>query len=163
MKLTEKELNEFPIGTKIIYQGNEVIKIELTQNKHNNIWYNVNTYDMYDTEQLLIVARHESTEGCIEKIEIPTYTEYIPPKPILDDKEKEYLSYVIRPFKNKVKYIRKTPDRTKYEYIRIVYNDGDLPTDLKDFDKGTMYKGMKLYKEYLLEELRLIVDENIQM
>lgn len=160
MKLTEKELNEFPIGTKITYQGNEVIKTEFANNKYQNVWYSNKIYNWYDTEQLLTIANNKSTENLIEKVEIPTYTEYIPPKPILDDKEKEYLSGVIRPFKKVLKYIRKSSD-AENEYILIALKNDIIC--FPDFKTGTMYKGMKLDKEYSLDELRIIVDEKIQI
>ena len=74
-------------------------------------------------------------------------------KEILDEKEKEYLSAVIRPFKGRVDYIKKF-DITSKEFIRIyLKNDEDI--DFPYFKKGTMYKGMKLDKRYTLKELGL--------
>ena len=74
-------------------------------------------------------------------------------KPILDDAEKEYLSAVIRPFKDKVKYIRKR-GTSRGEYIEIgILNDSAII--LPYFEKGTMYKGMEANKEYTLKELSL--------
>lgn len=74
-------------------------------------------------------------------------------KPILDDAEKEYLSAVIRPFKNKVKYIRKRgASRGEYIVIEILNNSAII---LPYFEKGTMYEGMKVDKEYTLKELGL--------
>lgn len=139
MKLTEKELNEFPIGTKIA-------AIDVIGNKHlyvkcrNDYW---NAYSCW-------AYNHQILEKQIQKVEIPTYTEYIPPKPILDDKEKEYLSYVIRPWKSQVKSINKS-GTGRYEWIRFCLN-GEVLT-FPAFKTGTMYKGMKLDREYTLEEL----------
>lgn len=74
-------------------------------------------------------------------------------KEILDEKEKEYLSAVIRPFKGRVDYIKKI-DLTSREFIYIhLKNDEDI--DFPYFKKGTMYKGMKLDKRYTLKELGL--------
>ena len=79
-------------------------------------------------------------------------TIYQKPPEILDKEEKEYLSAVIRPFKDKVVYIIKhTADIG--EWIDIYLKDGGL--SFPDFDKGTMYKGMEANKEYTLEELGL--------
>lgn len=79
--------------------------------------------------------------------------------PILDKKEKEYLSAVIRPWRDKVDCIRKQRLLTEenYEFIRIVYRDTTRTAriELPNFEKGTMYKGMELGKEYSLEELGL--------
>ena len=74
-------------------------------------------------------------------------------KPILDDVEKEYLSAVIRPFKDRVKYIRKY-DCPIREFIEIgISNDATIA--FPNFKKGTMYKGMEANKEYTLKELGL--------
>ena len=79
-------------------------------------------------------------------------------KEVLDTKEKEYLSAVIKPFKNRVENIHKV-ELVDYEYIRIEilgFCDGvDDSISLPFFKKGTMYKGMKLSKEYTLKELGL--------
>lgn len=76
---------------------------------------------------------------------------YIVEKEILDEKEKEYLSAVIKPFRDRIEFIAK---RTMFnDYIRIGLNDEVI--SLPYFDKGTMYKGMELDKKYTLKELGL--------
>ena len=79
--------------------------------------------------------------------------EYKPP--ILDYVEKAYLSAVIKPFREDVKYIEKlNPSCLKgKQYLRIeLINDYfTLPI----FAEGTMYKGMEVNKRYTLEELGL--------
>lgn len=73
---------------------------------------------------------------------------------ILDKKEKEYLSAVIKPFKNRVNYIKKKYSAAKkkeYILIELGYDLIDLPY----FNPNTMYKGMKINKEYTLKELGL--------
>ena len=73
--------------------------------------------------------------------------------PILDDVEREYLSAVIKPFRKKISYIRKSKDFRK-KYIKIVLCDGDtmyFPYLAND----EMYKGMELDRNYTLEELGL--------
>lgn len=74
-------------------------------------------------------------------------------KEILDAKEKEYLSAVIRPFKNRVDYIQKEIVGTQ-EDIVVHINDCDFLT-FPYFERGKMYKGMQIGKEYTLEELGL--------
>lgn len=71
---------------------------------------------------------------------------------ILDETEKRYLSNVIKPFRDKVKAIKKIS--YSREFIRI-YIKEDEPIILPYFEKGTMYKGMKENKEYTLKELGL--------
>lgn len=78
---------------------------------------------------------------------------YIVEKEILDDVEKEYLLNIIKPFKDKVKYICKNSSLPR-EYISInMAKDSSIL--LPYFKKNTMYKGMKLYKKYTLKELGL--------
>ena len=73
------------------------------------------------------------------------------PKPILDDVEKEYLSSVIKPFRDRVSSISKDGP---LEYITISL-DGDDFAILPNFEEGTMYKGMETNRRYTLEELGL--------
>lgn len=101
-------------------------------------------YNPYDKDNYLLA------ELLLGKYEIIKF-----PKPILDDEEKKYLSRVIRPWKNEVKYIRKISN-AKVEYILIIYgNHGTSIMPFPDFKKGTMYKGMESGKHYSLEELGL--------
>ena len=77
-------------------------------------------------------------------------------KPILTEKEKEYLSAVIKPFKNKVNYIVKQQglkDKLSVEFI-IIYVD-DEKIILPSYDKGTLYKDMKLMEKFTVEDLGL--------
>ena len=74
-------------------------------------------------------------------------------EPILDEEEKEYLSNVIKPFRDRVKYIKKK-GCDNIEYIAIIIkNDDNLM--FPNFEKGTMYKNLELNKEYSLEDLGL--------
>ena len=74
---------------------------------------------------------------------------------ILDDVEKEYLSAVIKPFRKKISCIRKSKDpRKRKNYIKIEFCDGDRMF-FPNLANDAMYKGMKLDKNYTLEELGL--------
>lgn len=69
---------------------------------------------------------------------------------ILDKVERKYLSSVIGPFRDKVLYIQKASIGT--DNIRIgIKNDNTI--NLPCFKKDTMYKGMKAWEKYTLEEL----------
>ena len=79
-------------------------------------------------------------------------------KSILTEKEKEYLSAVIKPFKDKVSYIVKRQGfkedkKLSVEFI-IIYVD-DEKIVLPSYDKGTLYKDMKLMEKYTVEDLGL--------
>lgn len=76
---------------------------------------------------------------------------YIIEKEILDKEEKEYLSAVIRPFRNRVEYIQKKDIMNEFIEIKLDNEFINLP----DFEKDTMYKGMELNKKYTLKELDL--------
>ena len=79
---------------------------------------------------------------------------FIVKKEILDEAEKEYLSAVIKPFKEKVTSIS-ILEFTKskcYLYIDIIGDDG---FGLPSFKRGTMYKNMEIDRNYTLEELGL--------
>lgn len=74
-------------------------------------------------------------------------------KPILDDVEKEYLSAVIRPFKNRISDIVKRNFDSEKSYIVIHINSESFYFPY--FKKGTMYEGMEADKKYTLKELCL--------
>ena len=78
-------------------------------------------------------------------------------KEILDKAEREYLASAIKPFKDKVKSISKRSClfTKNQEYIWLNMADGIVPSRLPGFSSGTMYKGMKLGKDYTLKELGL--------
>lgn len=76
-------------------------------------------------------------------------------EPILNEAEKNYLSAVIEPFRDKVKYISKQKNFDKLmEFIHIDLSDGDV-ADFPNFKADTMYKGMEVDKDYTLQELGL--------
>ena len=74
---------------------------------------------------------------------------------ILDEKEKAYLSAVIKPFRKRIKYIRKinhsSVNNDQFLCIVLVNDRCGLP----NFKKGTMYKGMEEDRDYTLKELGL--------
>lgn len=97
---------------------------------------------------------------CIDDFSANWWEEY--KEDILDEEEKKYLSAVIKPFRDRVEYIK------KIEAYNVGYGCGEkISIELRDkdgikdyfslpwFAKDTMYKGMVLCKRYTLEELRL--------
>ena len=73
---------------------------------------------------------------------------------ILTDKEKAYLSAVIKPFMNNVMSIRKRRSITNEEEFISIKLKRDF-FSLPFFEEDTMYKGMECDKEYTLKELGL--------
>lgn len=86
-------------------------------------------------------------------------------KEILDAEEKEYLSNVIKPFRNRVIGISKAKSTVypRFEFIEIqlkkMYKKKGYSTleyiRLPIFKRNKMYKEMELGKQYTLEELGL--------
>lgn len=78
---------------------------------------------------------------------------------VLDDDEKRYLTNIIKPFRKHIITIRKIKNYN-YEFIEIVIYRTDEGASCEVisfpyFNKGKMYKGMEINKEYTLEELGL--------
>lgn len=90
--------------------------------------------------------------GNIRTIERPHYQK-IYSREILDTKEKEYLSVVIKPFRNKVNKVTKK-QYEDIEWIHVSFANNDS-FSFPAFDKNKMYKGMNANRGYSLEELGL--------
>lgn len=149
-KYNYKDLKKAPIGTKITLKNGDFL-LKTDKERYENSNYAWVSKAIIDKEKEKII-----------KIEEPEYrTVYEKEKKILDKEEKEYLSAVIKPFRNRVESIQKKYYSGK-EYIKInikskTQNNSSLIDDilLPYFKQGTMYKGMKLQKEYTLKELGL--------
>lgn len=116
------------------------------------IYHGINRvyYKGYDVEEFAL----RWITDFIKWLEKDDGEEYKPQ--ILTDKEKAYLSAVIKPFRKNVECIEKIKTYSVgKEYISITmkkyYDSCELPV----FKKGTMYKGMEANKRYTLEELEL--------
>ena len=109
-------------------------------------------YDHYENEK---IARYSDMlpRWNIIKIEEPEYhTIYECNPEILDKDDKRYIKSVIRPFKDRVKYITKRNSDLGREFISITLNDNFI-INLPFFEKGTMYENMEADKLYTLEDL----------
>ena len=76
-------------------------------------------------------------------------------KQILNAAERKYLTAVIAPFRSDVTSIgkyRALNSTVEYIKINMLGNNG---ASLPFYEGGTMYKGMKAFKNYTLEELGL--------
>ena len=78
-------------------------------------------------------------------------------EPVLDDVEKEYLSAVIKPFREKVSYISKLekayPETD--QFIKITLINGEYVCLPYFTRKSRMYIGMEKLRHYTLQELGL--------
>ena len=148
---TYEDLRISPVGTKITFENGLLVKTAdnyYRENSPNGRFRDYkNLKELKDNFGVFNL-------GKIIKIEEPEYkTVYESKVEILDEVEKRYLRGVIRPFRDKVTYIRK-----------FVYSTGDAKIDivvenwyicLPTFPKNQMYKNMEDDKEYTLEELGL--------
>lgn len=81
-------------------------------------------------------------------------------EPILDNTERNYLSAVIRPFRNRVENISKCDGGTwatdeQFICIQVKREKNSDFISLPWFKADTMYRGMELDKNYSLKELGL--------
>lgn len=98
-------------------------------------------YAIYDTFLHLL-------DGKYEVIKLP--------KSILAKEERNYLSKVIKPFREKIQHISKlTGKNGEYICIDIRYDWEEDSILLPRFAAGTLYKGMEIGKEYSVKDLGL--------
>lgn len=130
-------------------------------------WWYAGDYIWFDKENTL--KNKNGSETCVAlEFDFRTKNEWeIYEEPILDEAEKKYLSDVLRPFKKSFSkilisksnsfYVSK--DKKDKERILFILTNIDGCYEevfsLPSFAKGTMYKGMKIDKDYSLEELGL--------
>ena len=74
----------------------------------------------------------------------------------LDKEERKYLKAIVKPFRDKVKYIMRVKDINLEEnYILVSFNRASDCITLPNFKRDKMYKGMKEGVKYSIEELGL--------
>lgn len=103
-----------------------------------------------------IMKKNDCT-GCCSKCKRETIkwltSEY--EEPILDDIEKEYLSAVIKPFRKRIKSIKKAYCSGNSAYIGIAMDKCEhIYLPYFNLNSG-MYKRMEIDKEYTLKDLGL--------
>lgn len=145
---TYEDLKKAPIGTKITFENGEVLI------KDSEIFFQNTRFSIRITELKSLKDKYANALGKIIKIEEPKYTTVYESEPeILDNTEKRYLKDVIRPFRDRVSSIYKIKsyinNNKEYIFIKI----GNESINLPYFEENTMYKDMRLEKEYTLEEL----------
>lgn len=78
------------------------------------------------------------------------------PKSILTEEERNYLSQVIKPFREKIQHISKLSSKDGESIcIDIRYDWEEDSIILPKFAAGTLYKGMEIGKEYSVKDLGL--------
>lgn len=119
-------------------------------------WEKDNYITLIDNQ---VVSQNGWSSGlCIDDFSADWWEEY--KEPVLDEEEKKYLSAVIKPFKDRVVYIRKVKVCECNWFISIKVKrydeeDSNEYIDLPYFRENTMYINMEVGKEYTLKELGL--------
>lgn len=117
----------------------------ITYDRHPMIWSNSRKCYVYavngNVAGILLKA-----ENALCAVECET--------PVLDRLEKKYLSDVIRPFRSRVRGIKKKRF-CNAERIAVYVRSGDWINVISfpEFKTGTMYEGMESEKEYTPKEL----------
>lgn len=126
----------------LIAQGNHPVRITFRERTYE---YRNGRYEN-DVYGVLVLAF--SKEYLDEFI---TYTDTI-----LTNKEREYLSAVLKPWKGEDMEIIKYPSSSSSEYISVRFKNCDrVAMVFPDFKTSEYYKGMKLGTMYPPEELEL--------
>lgn len=128
-----------------------VVRFEVEEDTRFLKW----TFDLDDIEYV-VKQKHFKSLPSNYTGTIEVKNGFIQEKEILDEAEKRYLKAVIRPFKNRVRYISKEKCYDGDCYISVEL-DSDEHINLPYFKKETMYNGMGEDKEYTLKELGLDV------
>lgn len=120
----------------------------------NKDYYNLNATYAIDAYALW-TTKKENQNKIVPSIE--TFVEwceqeYIPQ--ILDDKEKEFLKFMVDRVTPKIISFKLRKYGEERRYIAYLCTDDKIGT-LPIFEEGTMYKGMKLERWYTIEELGL--------
>lgn len=150
IEYTYEDLKKSAIGTKITFEDGKVL-IKTEENRFENrinVTY-IGEINNHFKDKIL---------GKIIKIEKPSYTTvYEAKKEILDEAEKRYLRGVIRPFRDRVKYIKKFvfPTCSSMIEIGIERDNSTWHINLLPFETKDMYKNMEDNKAYTTEELGL--------
>ena len=154
--ILNKKIKDFKYGRGLVRYG-EIGIIKTNDERQNIKVVFPSCYGWNGLEKELILVSSNNKKTFFKKLPndytgtIEVENGYIVENEILDEEEKEYLSAVIRPFKDRIEFIAKR--RMFDDYISIGLNDEAI--SLPYFKKGTMYKGMELYKKYTLKELGL--------
>ena len=136
----------------------KLLGVELNEEfglKNSNFRYKLTTYGLRKRYHLI----QEWSDSCmlddllLGRVEIVKKA-----NSILDEAEKRYLTNIIKPFKVQVIAIAKR-SANYGEFIDIMIDEGDIGDCgniyLPYFKPDSMYKGMKVNREYTLDQLDL--------
>ena len=141
----------------------EMLGLELNENFHVKLDPNVTLESDYRFTEKGLMRYHK----IYEEWEYAIYDTFLHlldgkyeviklPKSILAKEERNYLSKVIKPFREKILHISKLSSKDGESIcIDIRYDWEEDSIMLPKFATGTLYKGMEIGKEYSVKDLGL--------
>lgn len=148
---TKKDLKD---GDIVTYRNGEKRIVNKTENKIVYINDPENLSFYLDNFRNDLTNKRDNEYDIIKVEKVQYKTAFERKEEVLDETEKRYLAGAIRPFRDKVEYIKKHLSASAKEFIEISIKE-NISIVLPYFEKGTMYKGMKADREYTLKELGL--------
>ena len=153
---TKKDLKD---GDIVTYRNGEKRIVNKTENKIVYINDPENLSFYIDNFRNDLTNKRDNEYDIIKVEKVQYKTAFERKEEVLDETEKRYLAGVIRPFRDKIKYIEKInrvliPEKKYKEYLKIILKNDDM-MNLPDFEGDSMYKGMKTNRKYALKELGL--------
>lgn len=148
----EEIKNQIQVGDRVTH-----IKVSVEVGSYRGYGLGFKTKEVRDKVIEIVTKDNEDYKDVLKIERIGSngwYTVYEKKTEILDEKEKEYLKSVIKPFKDRIQHIIKIKSCSNQQFIRMYLNNNDICT-LPNFLKNTMYKNMKIDKLYTLKELGL--------
>ena len=151
---------KFKVGDKVKIKKDVTLE-EISNNNFNGCQISTMEFLLnasFDSFEKIYKVKEVVTANCVELNDGFLANTIILDKveEILDDKEKEYLRRVIKPFRNRIKYIKLGNSFEEYGAIFIIAQlENDDTMTLPNFKKGTMYKNMEVNRKYTLKELGL--------
>lgn len=143
--MTIKELVDLPTCSRIIICVTELgMSGDIELIKVGNKFIETSTQNIYNPQNIINS----------EIIEVMYPKDYYKMNIILDKTEREYLKQFLMPFRKKVRYICKRYEFNKRASLYIALED-DESFYLPSFECDSMYKGMKINKNYTLKDLNI--------
>lgn len=139
----------------------EALKALKEGKKIRKKWWHAGDYIWLDEKNTLKNKNGSETSVAVEFDFMTNNKWEIYEEPVLDEKEKEYLSAVIKPFRDRITYIAKVEEDIHWFYWIMIRVDIGFLNDYYDFclppfeETSDMYKKMEVGKEYTLKELGL--------
>lgn len=142
--------------------------LEWLEKEINNKETQISGYRIYksnnqsDIAKMLIIDLQKDIK-ILETIKQTYENNELKQEAVLTDEEKEYLKAFLKPFRKTVKYIKMIEHLYDNTQVCLEILCGGALVYLPPFEPNTMYKGMKMDREYTLEELGITYKEDVKI